>query len=91
MREELVPNSSSDSLSSMASGSSHPMDNLIDLDEPLSPAMTGANPMSFDTKLVFVRENAIGAKLYCDPTNRLVVKIEHGVSPFEREVWASYQ
>ena len=91
IKEEIVPNSSSDSLSSMASGSSHHMDNLIDLDKPTSPAMTSANPMSFDTKLVFIRENAVGAKLYWDPTNRLVIKIEHVMSPFEPEVWASYQ
>ena len=75
----------------MASGS-HLMDNLVDLDEPSGPATTAsANPMTFDTRLVFVRENAVGAKLYCDPTNRLVVKIEHVTSPFEPEVWANYQ
>ena len=63
IKEEIDPNSSSDSLSSMASGSSHLMDNLIDLDEPSSPTTASANPMSFDTRLVFVHQNAVGAKL----------------------------
>ena len=31
----------------------------------------------FDVRLVYAKDNLLGAKLYVDPSNRLVVKIDH--------------
>ena len=46
---------------------------------------------SYDTRLVFIRENWFGAKLYSDHLNRLAVKIEDIPSPTEAEVWVMSQ
>ena len=47
--------------------------------------------MRFDTKLVFVRENQYGAKLYNDFLNKCAVKIEEIPTPFEPVVMVNYQ
>ena len=47
--------------------------------------------LGYDTCLVFVRENQLGAKLYSDHFNRIVVKIEDVPTPTEAEVWVKSQ
>ena len=47
--------------------------------------------LGYDTRLVFVRENWLGAKLYSDHFNRIVVKIEDIPTPTEAEVWVRSQ
>ena len=44
-----------------------------------------------DTKLIFVRENQYGAKLYNDFLSNFAVKIEERPTPFEPVVMANYQ
>ena len=46
---------------------------------------------TFDIMLIFVHKNKLGAKLFRDPLNRIVVKIEEKPSLFETEVWVNYQ
>ena len=45
----------------------------------------------FDIKLVFLRKNKHGAKIYCDPRNNFDVKIEYIHLPFEPEIMVNYQ
>ena len=44
-----------------------------------------------DTRLVFICENRLGAKLYIDHLNRIAVKIEDIPMPTEAEVWVQAQ
>lgn len=45
----------------------------------------------FDIQLIFLQENKNGARIYCDPHNNCVVKIDHILSPFEPKVMVNYQ
>ena len=47
--------------------------------------------LGYDTRLIFVRENRFGAKLYSDHFNRIAVKIEDIPTPTEAEVWVRSQ
>ena len=47
--------------------------------------------LGYDTRLVFIRENRFGAKLYSDHFNRIAVKIEDIPTPTEAEVWVRSQ
>ena len=47
--------------------------------------------MGYDNRLVFIRENRFGAKLYGDVHNRTAVKIEDMPTPTEAEVWVRSQ
>ena len=49
------------------------------------------NKVRCDTKLIFVRENQYGAKIYNDFLRNFVVKIEERPTPFEPVVMANYQ
>ena len=53
--------------------------------------MVDAALLGYDTRLVFVRENRFGAKLYSDHFNRIAVKIEDIPTPTETEVWVRSQ
>ena len=49
------------------------------------------NKVRCDNKLIFVRENQYGAKLYNDFLSNFAVKIEERPTPFEPVVMANYQ
>ena len=49
------------------------------------------NKVRCDTKLIFLRENQYGAKLYNDFLSSFAVKIEERQTPFDPVVMANYQ
>ena len=50
-----------------------------------------ASNMEYNVKLTFVDVNAFGAKVYCDPENRYLIKVEDHPTPTYTSLWVSHQ
>ena len=83
-REE--PLSSSDSELTRLSGSKYsiPMEPFISFDDDMSASL------SFNVKIIYVRENDLGAKIYMDPDSHYVVKIAPPSSRTPSEVMVRF-
>ena len=83
--------SSSDTSRQSASEASASMDSFRNLNLNNSTMNVDAVAMGYDNRLVFIRENQFGAKIYEDVHNQTAVKIEDMPTPTEAEVWVRSQ
>ena len=76
------------------SEASHFMGDYVNPRGPTRP-MHGTPPpvreLRFDIKLLDVRTNVHGAKLFIDPANRIAARMKDILSPLEAKVWINYQ
>ena len=50
-----------------------------------------ASSNEYNVKLTFVDFNVFGAKVYCDPKNRYLIKVEDHPTPMYTSLWVKYQ
>ena len=84
--EEGTPSTTSESSSQSLSEAFETMEDFQNLNLDANGAMNiDAASLGYSTRLVFICENRLGAKLYIDPLNRIAVKIEDIPMPTEAE------
>ena len=90
--EEGTPSTPSNSSSQSTSEASATMEDFQNLNLEDSTSMdVNVALLGYDTRLVFIFENWLGAKIYIDHLNRIAVKIEDIPMPTEAEVWVRAQ
>ena len=90
--EEDTPSTASESSSHSTSETSETMEGFQNLNLDVNKALNvDAASLGYSTRLIFICENRLGAKLYIDPLNKIAVKIEDIPMPTEAEVWVRPQ